>query len=81
MVPKQAVLKVQGMVCDNCARSVREALEEIEGVFSAAVTLEQGEVLVTYDASAIPGHALLSAVEGAGYKAEFEGNPHEAHDG
>ncbi len=71
MVPKQVVVKVEGMSCDKCARSVREALERTEGVFSAVVSLDEAEATVTFDASVIPESVLLSTVSDAGYDGEL----------
>ncbi len=79
MVPTQATIRVHGMSCDNCARTVREALEKTEGVFSADVALEEGRAIVTYDASVVPGHALLSALDAAGYKGELPDEAPPAH--
>lgn len=71
MVPKQAVLKVEGLSCDMCARTVREALERAEGVFTAVVSLEDGEATVTYDASVLPESALVESVREVGYESEL----------
>jgi copper chaperone len=63
-------LKINGMTCSGCVRSVKKVLEGVQGVRSAQVSLERGEATVelernTSDAVA----ALKAAVEAAGYEA------------
>ena len=64
---KKVVLKVKGMMCDKCTAHVKEALEGIDGVQSADVSLEkkQAVVMLCGDVSA---DILKDAVIGAGYK-------------
>ena len=64
---KKVVLKVKGMMCDKCTAHVKEALEGIDGVQSADVSLEkkQAVVMLCRDVSA---DILKDAVIGAGYK-------------
>ncbi|MBR6377780.1 MAG: heavy metal translocating P-type ATPase [Oscillospiraceae bacterium] len=58
-------VKVKGMMCHNCERHVREALEALPGVESAAADFRTG--LVTIHGS--PGEAeLRQAIQAAGYK-------------
>ena len=46
---QQLRLRVGGMTCPGCARSVKRVLEAVEGVESSAVSLERGEALVQFD--------------------------------
>ena len=64
---KKVVLKVKGRMCDKCTAHVKEALEGIDGVQSADVSLEkkQAVVMLCGDVSA---DILKDAVIGAGYK-------------
>jgi copper chaperone len=68
-------LKINGMTCAGCARSVTKILEGVEGVRSARVSLERGEAIVELDRphseSGRAGSlaALKAAVEGGGYEA------------
>lgn len=64
-----AVLKVNGMTCGGCVRSVTNVLKALPGVADAEVSLEKSEAKVTFDpARAKPG-ALRKAIEDAGYEA------------
>ncbi len=64
-------LKVNGMTCGGCVRSVKKVLESVPGVRSAEVSLEQAQATVLLDAAGSPAMlaALRSAVEAAGYEA------------
>ncbi len=64
---KLLVLAVEGMMCDGCAGTVREALAEVAGVESVDVTLEEKRARVTV-AEGTPDAALLGAVAAAGYE-------------
>ncbi len=58
---------VKGMMCAHCEAHVRKALEEIEGVISAAPSHEQGNAVIELDRD-VPEEALKKAVEKAGYE-------------
>ena len=63
-------LSIQGMTCNNCARHVREALQETPGVERANVDLAQNRATVVWksDAEATP-ERLIASVKEAGYEA------------
>jgi copper chaperone len=65
-------LRVTGMSCGHCVRAVAEALEGLEGVTKAKVTLEGGRAEVEHDAERAPASALVAAVREEGYEAEAE---------
>ncbi|HJW08765.1 MAG TPA: cation transporter [Holophagaceae bacterium] len=60
-------LKITGMTCGHCARSVTEALQAVPGVVKAEVSLPKGEARV--EGAAELG-ALIAAVKEEGYGAE-----------
>jgi copper chaperone len=60
-------LIIEGMSCGHCVRSVQEALENVEGVTSADVSLGRNCAEVEHDADVA---ALVRAVEEEGYKAK-----------
>jgi len=62
-------LKISGMSCGHCVSQVKSALEGIEGVSEADVSLENHEAEVTTSGEVIDGD-LIAAVEAAGYEAE-----------
>ncbi|HRQ11652.1 MAG TPA: cation transporter [Trueperaceae bacterium] len=59
-------LNVTGMTCGHCQNAVKNALEEVTGVETAQVDLENGTATV---AGAADVSALLAAVQEAGYEA------------
>ena len=62
-------LEISGMSCGHCVSHVKSALEGIEGVSEADVSLESHQADVTLSDQVIDAD-LVAAVEAAGYKAE-----------
>jgi copper ion binding protein len=62
-------LKVEGMTCDGCVRSVERKLAKVAGVESARVNLAAGKATVEYDDSKAQVDQLIGAVEQIGYHA------------
>ena len=63
-------IKISGMTCGHCVRSVTKALEGVEGVKSAQVDLTAGQARVDYDEAETNPGALVGAVTDEGYSAE-----------
>jgi copper chaperone CopZ len=63
------VLKVTGMTCQGCVRSVTRVLQELPGVESVEVSLDRGEAAVRHDPGRARVDALRQAVEDAGFTA------------
>ena len=59
-------VKISGMHCEHCVKSVTEAINKIEGA-SAKVNLKKEEAVVSYDRE-IDDDDLKKAVEEAGFK-------------
>ena len=59
-------ISIEGMMCEHCAARVRKALENVEGVSSAVVSLEEKKATIVFEGS--DPSALSAAVEAAGYK-------------
>lgn len=62
------LVHVEGMGCMKCVAHVKEALEGLDGVSSAEVSLEAGTALVTLTKD-VADEAIRSAVDEAGYDA------------
>jgi copper chaperone len=62
-------LKVEGMDCQGCVKSVTRMLSGVAGVEKVDVSLEQGSAKVTYDPAKSNVAEMKRAVERAGYKA------------
>ncbi|MCI7505775.1 MAG: cation transporter [Coriobacteriaceae bacterium] len=59
-------MQVEGMHCPKCVARVKDALEAVDGVLKAEVSLEEGSAVVSGSADV---HALVSAVESIGFGA------------
>lgn len=64
-----ATVKVKGMTCMGCVKSVKTVLEGLGGVESAEVSLEKGQATVRYDAARANPDMFRRAIEDAGYEA------------
>jgi copper chaperone len=62
-------IKVEGMTCGGCVASVKRALQQIDGVGSVEVSLDQAQASVEYDPSRVDETKLRSAIEDAGFDA------------
>lgn len=62
-------LKIEGMTCGGCVKSVTRVLTGVAGVASAEASLEEGRARVTFDPGRTGVEALKQIVERAGYKA------------
>jgi copper chaperone len=62
-------LKVEGMDCEGCVKSVTRMLSGVPGVASVEVSLEKNQARVSYDPAKSGLADFKRAVERAGYKA------------
>ncbi len=60
------VLKVKGMMCEHCAARVKKALEALEGVSAAEISLAEKQARVEH--CGLDEALLKQAVEAAGYE-------------
>lgn len=60
------VLKIEGMMCDNCVKHVTKALRGVRGVTDVEVSLDKAEA--TLNAAADKVERLKAAVAEEGYK-------------
>ena len=67
---EKTTLKVSGMTCGHCEKSVKTALMNVDGVASVRVSLSEGTAEVEYDASKAEVNKMKSAVEDQGYDVE-----------
>ena len=63
------VVKVSGMKCGGCVKSVTNVLQELPGVNRVEVLLEPGEARVDYDPCKVQVEAMKQAVADAGFEA------------
>ena len=60
-------LRVKGMSCQHCAKTVKKTLEAIDGIANVAVDLETGEV--TFDEiRPVDNELMREQIKKAGYE-------------
>lgn len=62
----KTTIKIEGMMCEGCVKSVKEALEKVPGVTSVEINLKKGTATVLQDGAS--DDALVKAVVDAGYR-------------
>lgn len=62
-------LKVDGMTCQGCVRSVERKLRSVPGVGSATVDLGAGKASVEFDQAVAEPARLIAAVQQIGFQA------------
>lgn len=63
------VVKVGGMTCQGCVRSVTNVLKALPGVGSVDVSLERGEARVEYETPRVSLGDMKRAITEAGFEA------------
>ncbi len=66
---EKTVVKVGGMTCQGCVKSVTRVLQDLPGIAETEVSLEKGEAAVAYDAALLSREAMLRAIDAAGFEA------------
>jgi copper chaperone CopZ len=56
--------------CHSCMLSIREALDELQGVAGSDVDLDAKRVTITYDPDSVDEAEIVAAIEQAGYPTE-----------
>lgn len=65
-------LKIEGMVCSSCEKSIESRLTKIAGVQSVTVDHESSSAEVEFDASKTTQDQLIAGIEELGYKASVK---------
>ena len=67
-----ALVQIHGMMCSNCARRMKGALEKLDGVAQASVQLEEEQAVLSFNGQTeVSEKTLKERVNIAGY--EFRG--------
>lgn len=67
---QQVVLDVEGMTCAACPKTVKTALEGVDGVYSAETTYKPPEAVVRFDPEKVSVEDLTTATKNAGYPSQ-----------
>jgi len=72
MSTRTARVDVTGMSCANCSATIRDALEDLDGVTSATANYATDGATVEYDPGEVSLREIYDAIEAAGYDAVSE---------
>jgi copper chaperone len=67
-VMEEASIKIDGMTCDGCVRSVKRVMSKLPGVALFDVSLAQNQVTVSFDPQVIYAARIIQSIENAGYE-------------
>ncbi|MGC7588929.1 heavy-metal-associated domain-containing protein [Bisgaard Taxon 46] len=65
------MLKVEGMHCGGCVKTVVRVLEALDGVSSVDVSLENTSAQIQFDSNQVSVNKLIDVVENAGFDASL----------
>lgn len=71
---RQVVLTVEGMTCAACPKTVKTALEDVDGVHSAEATFKPPEAVVRFDPDKVSVEDLTTATRSAGFPSRPNSN-------
>lgn len=66
---KEVKLNIEGMHCTGCSIRLEKVLNNVDGVESAKVSLEEKKADIKYDETQVNEKELIEVVEDAGFKA------------
>ena len=64
-----AVIRIEGMHCHKCERTIQAALSGNPGVHEVEVDFASGQASVLFDRAAVSISKLMESVNSAGYRA------------
>lgn len=65
-------LRVDGMHCDGCAKTIQTALAAVAGVREATVRFEASEAIVLIDPSRVGVDSVIRTIQNKGYTASVK---------
>ena len=63
------LIKIEGMHCHKCERTIQQALASHAGVREVEVDFNSGQASVLFDRGTVTVNELMNAVNEAGYRA------------
>ena len=67
---KETNLKIEGMHCTGCSTRLEKVLNNLDGVETAKVILEEKKATIKYDETKNSVEKIKEAIEDSGFKAE-----------
>jgi copper chaperone len=65
--PVIKILNVDGVTCEHCVDTIKEAVEILDGVFSVDVDIEKKQVVVEFDEKMAKPENLIAKIEEVGF--------------
>ncbi len=62
------IIKIKGMMCGHCEKTVTEAAKSVKGVTKASSDFKKGEAKVSYDSNLTDLETIKKAIADAGYE-------------
>ena len=69
---KREMLKLEGMHCAACAKSIEKATGKLDGVYSSNVNFATEYLNIDYDENTLDREKIISTVAKLGFKAVYE---------
>lgn len=66
---KFVMIRIEGMHCHKCQRTIQKALQANPGVHEVEVDFPSGQASILFDPHTANIHQLMEAVNAAGYRA------------
>lgn len=67
---KEIKLKIEGMHCAGCSNRLEQILNNVDGIESAKVSLEEKSADIKYNEEEVELNTILQEIEDAGFKGE-----------
>ena len=67
---REIKLKIEGMHCAGCSNRLEKILNNVDGVESAKVSLEEKSADIKYNEEEVELSTILQEIEDAGFKGE-----------
>jgi len=62
------IINVDGITCEHCVDTIKEAVEILDGVFSVDVDIEKKQVVVEFDEKMANPEDLIDKIEEVGFE-------------
>ena len=67
---KEIKLKIEGMHCAGCSNRLEKILNNVDGIESAKVSLEEKSADIKYNEEEVELNTILQEIDDAGFKGE-----------
>lgn len=70
---QERAIAVDGMTCGHCVRAVKELIEEMEGISSVSISLEDKEAVVSFTEKSLAPESIVNHINSnSNYKAKLK---------